>query len=165
VSAAWLPPLVLLADHGGDWKAYGATLYGWFKKDFLESVPTWPGKRVVLKCHPLIRGKEATFWHFLTTGEDEQAKNLDISRCERIRWPRPTMEAFTNSHPLATDRVVWWQNERKRQISYLIALPDFSYLFVVRDRGDYVLPWTQYVVQEAHRRQKLREEYEAYWQL
>jgi len=37
------------------------------------------------------------------------------------------------------------------------------YLMVVADRGDYVLPWTQYHIEYAHRREKYRKEFEAYW--
>ena len=45
----------------------------------------------------------------------------------------------------------------------MLALPDFSYLVVVADRGDYVLPWTQYHVDRKHSREKYRMEYDAYW--
>lgn len=109
MSVDWLPPLVRLEDFRGDATAFGEALYGWFKKDFLDSLPVWPGKRVGLKRLPLRRGKEATFWHFLTAGEDEEARDVDMLRCERIRWPRPTMEAFPNRRPAAGGRIVWWK--------------------------------------------------------
>jgi len=163
VSATWLPPLVRLEDADGDWTAYEETIYGWFKKDFLDSLPVWPGKRVGLKRHPLSQGKEATFWHFISEGSTEDERLPDIRRCERIRWPRPTMEAFPNRRPASGDRIVWWKNQRGSEWRYLLALPDFSYLMVVADRGDYVLPWTQYAVEREHQRTKYRNEYNAYW--
>jgi hypothetical protein len=46
----------------------------------------------------------------------------------------------------------------------VLALEDFSYVVIVADRGDYVLPWTAYYVEHSHRRNKLRKEYESYWQ-
>lgn len=34
---------------------------------------------------------------------------------------------------------------------------------IVADRGDYVLPWTQYHVDHRHRQEKYRKEHHAYW--
>lgn len=163
MSAEWLPPLVRLEDSGGDWATYEETIYSWFKRDFLDSLPRWPGKRVGLKRHPQSKGKEATFWHFISEGSDEAERLPDLRRCERIRWPRPTMEAFPNRKPATGDRIVWWKNERRNEERYLLSLPDFSYLMVVADRGGYVLPWTQFAVERPHQRQKYQKEHDAYW--
>jgi hypothetical protein len=73
------------------------------------------------------------------------------------------MEAFVNRRPTEEDRIVWWKNERRSEERYLLALPDFSYLMVVADRGNYVLPWTHYHVDREHRRTKYQKEYQAYW--
>ncbi len=163
MSGEWLPPLVLLEDSGGDWKVYEEVLYGWFRTDFLRSLPCWPGKRVGHKRHPVVQGKEATFWHFISEGETEADRLIDLRRCERIRWPRPTMQAFVERRPVDEDHIVWWRNRRRGEDRYLLALPDFSYLLIVADRGDYVLPWTQYHVAREHVRGKYRKEYQAYW--
>jgi hypothetical protein len=40
----------------------------------------------------------------------------------------------------------------------LLAPPDFSYLVVLKDRGDYVLLLTAYCVEHAHHRRKLKKE-------
>ncbi|MNH30689.1 hypothetical protein D3C79_909980 [compost metagenome] len=47
-----------------------------------------PAKRLGLKRHPVIQGKEATFWHMISEGNDEAERLPDLRRCERIRWPR-----------------------------------------------------------------------------
>ena len=159
----WLPPLVLLEDSGGDWKIYEEVLYRHFTRDFLDSLPRWPGKRVGLKRQPFSQGKAATFWHFISEGDTEEDRLPDLRRCERICWPRPTMEVFAERKPADGDRIVWWKNERRGEDRYLLALPDFSYLLVVADRGEYVLPWTQYHVEGDRRREKYRKEYTAYW--
>ncbi len=116
-----------------------------------------------LKRHPVIQGKEATFWHFISEGDIEEERQIDLRRCERIRWPRPAMEAYADRRPMEGDRIVWWKNERRNEERYLLALVDFSYLMIVADRGDCVLPWTQYHVDRGHRREKYRKEYQAYW--
>jgi len=163
MNGEWLPPFVLLEDSRGNWDAYEEVLYEWFIADFVNSHPCWPGKRVGLKRQPLSKGKEATFWHFISDGETEADRTIDVRRCERIRWPRPTMEAFMERRPVVEDRIVWWKNERHGEYRYLLALPDFSYLMIVADRGDYVLPWTQYHVARTHSREKFQREYDAYW--
>ena len=163
MSEDWLPPLVMFEQSGGDWNTYETVLYEWFAADFLKSLPHWPGKRVGLKRHPLSKNKEATFWHFISAGDVEADRLIDMRRAERIRWPRPTMEAYLERRPLEEDRIVWWKNERRGEWRFLLALPDFSYLMVVADRGDYVLPWTHYHVAQKHRRKKYKKEYDAYW--
>jgi hypothetical protein len=161
MSTDWLPPLV---EHlGGDWDSYESELYRWFTADFITSQPSWPGKRVGLKRYPLSKNKEATFWHFISEGEKEEDRLIDLRRCERIRWPRRVMERFTEHEPGRDDPLVWWKNIRRNEPRYLLALPDFSYLVVVADRGDYVLPWTQYHVERSHQREKYRKEFNAYW--
>lgn len=164
MNAPWLPPLVLLEECGGDWGAYEEVLYGWFRKDFLESKPRWPGKRVALKRHPLANGKEATFWHFIQEGKVEEDRTPDLRRCERIRWPRPVMEAFPGEATASNEGIIWWQNRRGTETRFILTLPDFSYVVVVADRGEFVLPWTAYCVEREHQRRKLRRECETYWE-
>ena len=101
-------------------------------------------------------GKEATFWHIISEGDVESERLPDLRRCERIRWPRPMIEAIKFSH------IKWWRNKRKEEERIVIALEDFSYVVVLADRGEYVLLWTAYYVEQEHRRQKLRKEYKAY---
>lgn len=163
MSEAWLPPLVLLADSGGDWQSYLELLYRYFEADFIHSKPNWPDKRVGVKRHPEEQGKAATFWHFISEGKVEADRLPDFRRCERIRWPKPVMESFDGSQSKAESHIVWWKSLRGTNESYVLALADFSYVVVVADRETYVLPWTAYCVAQPHRQNKLRKEYENYW--
>jgi hypothetical protein len=163
MSDEWLPDLICLEDAGGDWTAYLEMLYAAFLVDFVRSKPQWPGKRVALKRYPEYQGKGATFWHMISEGETEDERIPDMRRCERIRWPRPLMETFPNRKPTATDRIRWWRSKRGREERVVLALPDFSYVVVVAERADFVMPWTAYTVEQPHRRQKLRRESEEYW--
>ena len=160
----WLPDLVLFEESGGNWDKYLQRLYAFFEQDFLNELPSWPGKRVRLKRHPITAGKCATFWHFIQDGAVEADRIPNFRRCERIRWPRPMMEAFDGVP--ATDRsarIVWWKNVRSGEDRYVLAAGDFSYVVVVADRGDFVLPWTAYCVEREHQRRKLQREYQEYW--
>lgn len=163
MSEAWLPPLVLLSNSGGDWQSYLELLYRYFEADFIHSKPRWPNKRVGVKRQPEEQGKAATFWHFISEGSVEADRVPDLRRCERIRWPKPVMDSFDDTQPKAVSQIVWWKTERKGEERYVLALADFSYVVVVADRGTYVLPWTAYCVAQPHRQNKLRKEYEDYW--
>lgn len=163
MSDAWLPDLVYLEDFGGDWESYLDALYRVFVADFVRSKPRWPGKRVALKRYPEYQGKGATFWHMISEGDQEDERIPDFRRCERIRWPRPMMDEFPDRRSDTNDRMLWWKSKRRNDERFVLAVPDFSYVVVVADRGDFVMPWTAYTVEQPHRREKLRREYEEYW--
>jgi len=164
MSQGWLPSLVLFTDAGGDWKPYLERLYAHFVADFEQTKPVWPGKRMGLKRLPEHDGKSATFWHFISEGPEEAERYPDFRRCERIRWPRPIIDAYREIQPNPlNDRIVWWKNKRGREQRYLLALPNFSYVLVMADRGSFVLPWTAYPVEREHQRRKLVQEYHEYW--
>lgn len=57
-------------------EGYLNRVYSFFKKDFIDAKPVF-FKRVALKRHPLRNGKEATFWHFTTSGEVEKNRAPD----------------------------------------------------------------------------------------
>lgn len=160
----WLPKLMTLGATGGDWSAYLELIHAQFAHDFVSTKPSWPGKRVGLKHHPEHQGKSATFWHMISEGSDESERTPDLRRCERIAWPRPFMDEFDDTPPETSgSRILWWKETRKTDERYLLSLEDFSYVVVVADRGEFVLPWTAYTVEHAHRRGKLRKAWEAFW--
>ncbi len=159
----WLPELI-----GCDWNRYEESLkiaYGIFWRDFghQHRRPAFRGKRMELKRHPKFEGKSATFWHFVTEGGDEPQRTPVRERLERIAWPK----AMIVEAERIPSRVMVWQNERSRRnhrraSRWVIALSDFSYVVVIDEREDFVLPWTAYPVEENHRRRKLRKEYDAW---
>ena len=155
-SPVWLPALVLLRDAGHDWDAYMNVLYLLFRRDFIESKPTFNGRRLGLKRYPLRENREATFWHLITEGPVEARRQPAEERCERIRWPRPTIDHF----PCAD--LQCWENRRKHEKRIVIALADFSYIVVLAERSGYLLPWSAYPVERDHHRRKLQRECEQF---
>ncbi len=153
--ANWLPALLVLNDFGGNWDAYLNALYGCYRKDFERVQLEFAGVRLALKRHPEISGKAATFWHLISEGVDEDARLPDLRRCERIGWVRAIFDAA------GTDRVLQWSNQRQTkrglESNIVLALPDFSFVVILRDRGSYMLLWTAYAVKNPAR---LRREYE-----
>lgn len=151
---AWLPPLVLLSECGGDWSRFLEAVYAFFRQDFITSRPQWNGAPVGITRNPVEQGKEAGFWHLVSEGRTEAERTPDIRRCERIRWPRRVIEERD------LGRVKCWRNRRGHEWRVVIALDDFSYVLILAPRKGYALLWTAYCVEHEHRRVKLRKEYE-----
>ncbi len=152
----WLPPLVRMEDHGGDWDVYLSAIHTVFKRDFAGRRPDFRGRRMGLKRHPIIDGMSATFWHFISEGKGEDNRTIDFRRCERIAWPLAIIKAVDGGD------VRCWSQRRGRNTNLVLALPDFSYVVILADRGDFVLPWTAYCVAQPHRQAKLKREFEAW---
>ena len=147
---------MLFGDSGGNWDRYVDTLYGFFRKDFLDNVPEYRGTRVVVKRMPMERGKVASFWHLISEGKTEEARLPDSRRCERIRWPRPIIEH--HSEPA----IKAWANRRKGGERVCLWFEDVDYLVVLAVRKGYYLLWTAYPVTRSHTRRRLEAEYQAY---
>ncbi len=150
----WLPDLVLFE---GDWDEYLKKIYDYFRADFVITKPSYQGKALALKKHPMENGKEATFWHMISEGRAESERIPDIRRCERIRWPKPIIE---HSDCEATIKV--WENTRRNEKRICIWLESYDYLIILADRKKYILFWTAYSVTQNHSKRKLQKEYEKY---
>lgn len=149
----WIPPLVFLESYNGNWDEYIRAVYEFFRKDFVEDKPVYEGKKISVKRYPIIDGKEITFWHIISEGNEEINRTPDLRRCERIRWPRPIVEHA--SHPA----IKIWRNERRGETRICIWLESHDYLVVLADRGTYKLFWTAYSVTRNHTKRKLLKEY------
>lgn len=151
-----LPKIITLEEYGGNISIYLEAIYAVFKADFVESRPTFQGIRLGLKKHPIIEGKEYTFYHFTHDGDVETERLPNLRRLERIPYPRPMID--NSRHPY----LKVWRNQRGKNNRILIFHEEEGYLVVLDDRGDYILPWTAYLIEFKSRRDKLLVEYEAW---
>jgi len=152
----WLPALVRLEDYGGDWNAFLEAIYKFFRRDFVKNHPIFRGRRLGLKRHPVVDGKEATFWHMISEGKEESERMPDLRRCERILWPKPIIEHVDDA------KVKVWKSIKRKEERIHIWLENEDYLVVLADRKGYLLPWTAFLVTREHTKRKLKREYEAY---
>lgn len=89
----WTPELVTKSPIE-DFAVYEDRIYAIFRHDFIDSHPSFDGLRVsVRRQKEETDGKWAGFFHITsvedyTTGE----RNVDLRRCERIRFPRKTID-------------------------------------------------------------------------
>lgn len=155
----WLPSLIPYADYGGDWNKFIEAVYDCFKRDFLDDFNRrklqFEGVTLSLRRHPLVRGKEASFWHLVSTGDIEDDRLPDFDRCERIGWAKATLD---NADDSAVKR---WENTRGSNTNICLWLDDENYLVVLGKRNGYVLLLSAYCVEE-YRRKKLNREYQEY---
>lgn len=154
-TSSWLPGLVLLSDHEGNWDKYLSAIYNCFVADFINSTAIFRGVVVRIKRHPLTMEKEATFWHLISEGRAEEDRTPDIRRCERIRWPK-SLITFSRDNSIKC-----WENVRRGEPRLCLWLEGEEYLLVLARRKGYLLLWTAYLVQREHTKQKLRKEYES----
>jgi len=152
----WLPPLVLFESFDGNWDRYLIAIYSIFQHDFVENSPSFRGKKLALKRHPLVEGKEATFWHLISDGKVEEDRVPDMRRCERIRWPRPIIDIG------AEPALKVWSNERKGEKRICLWVEECDYVVILACRKTYLLLWTAYLAQLPHQKRKLQHEYETF---
>lgn len=151
-----LPPLIVLQDFNGNWEKYEEEVYRAFCNDLMYSpFPRVNGESVYLNRNFDDTGRIITYSHVTSAGPDERSRTPDLRRCERIRWIRVLLDSVGTPH------VVAWENIRQGgRRGLLVALPDFSYLVVLRRRSTngYLLI-TTYTVEHEHRRLRFAKEY------
>ncbi|MDT3684139.1 MAG: hypothetical protein RO009_03740 [Pseudorhodoplanes sp.] len=152
---AWLPELILLTDHNGDWEQYLEAVYAVFHNDFVGANLEYQGRRLGLKRHPVENGKEATFWHFISSGKSESDRLVDLRRCERIGWPRAILDNCTDPC------LKVWEEQKNSETRIHIWCEPAEYLVVLADRESFLLPWTAFDVPQAHYQRKLQGRWEA----
>ena len=152
---AWLPPLVTMESHGGQWGSYVAAVYAVFKAGFIDSTPYLRGRRIGLRREPKYQNREWAFWHVIQEGNVEEGRTPDLRRCERIGWIRAIID---HAHD---PRVKTWNNKRGNDSGLLLWLEDQDFLVVLGLRGQgYALLVTAFPTDREHTRQKLQKEYE-----
>jgi hypothetical protein len=152
-----LPELILLEYFGGDYGRFIEAVYEVFQKDFLHHKTTFRGEELRLKWHPIFQEKAYTFYHMTHTGEDEQNREPDLRRCERMPWARPVIENCDH-----WSLKIWPQKRQgANRLCIWLELEDEPDYFVILDvRNDYKLLWTAFVAEYEHQKRKKLDEYQ-----
>lgn len=99
-----------------------------------------------------------TYWHIVSSGNDEKSRIPDLRRYERIEWPFTIIHNCLNS----CNKILVWENKRKGKNRILIYCDEIRYLAVLDNRGSYYFFWTAYPIDYEHTRKKLLKEYNKY---
>lgn len=147
---SWLPPLKVF---GGDWTAYEKELWAIYEADFVSRRTLWRGKEVWTDEVPLVSGRPIGFWH-IASGIDAVTKELlepNFRRCERLAWVKPILEADP------AEVRTWVLSEKDR---VKIALPDFSFVVILKERPNRAFLKTAYPAERPTKRAQWQREYE-----
>lgn len=155
-----LPDIIELTEYGGNFSDYFEAVYQIFKTDFVDSKPTFEGIRLGLKRYPLVEGKEYTFYHFTHEGDIENERLPDLRRMERIAWPRPMIDNSSDRYLKVWRNIRRGKGGTKNRI--LILHEAERYLIILDDRGNYILPWTAFLIKGNTQLQKHIKEYDEY---
>lgn len=155
-SRPWLPELLVLNHHNGQWERCLDAVYQVYVADFVLHRPCLDGLPVNRRRHPEVRGKEATFWHMVQEGPVEEERTPDLRRFERIRWPRVIIEEGR------ARGIKIWENKRGTQKCVCLWAEVEEYLVVLAKRAGYFLLVTAYPTTRDHTKRKLEKEYQAY---
>lgn len=151
-----LPEIIEINNFGGDYHTFNEAVYEIFRNDFVLNKPKFNGKRLGLKKHPIVDGKEYTYYHFTHSGDIEVDRIPDFRRMERMGYPKPIID---NSKCI-TLKV--WRNKRGSNNRILILHEEEGYLVVLDERIDFILPWTAYYIEYDNQLRRFLREYEAY---
>jgi len=156
VAALVFPELICFEEYQGNFKNYFEAVYQIFSSHFIKSNPQFEGLKVTAPRYPEVDGLSRTFYHITHQGEDEQNREPDLRRMERIRFPKFKIE----NHP--HDELLVWEKEIGRDTRIHILNKDESYLLVLNKRKEYLLLWTAYYIEHKHTLNKKLVEYETY---
>ncbi len=150
------PDLIHLQDYAGNFQAYFSAVYEVFENDFIKTQPRYEGLKVAVRKYPEVDGLHRTFYHITHEGEDENNRQPDIRRMERIRYPKFVVEQ--SQHP----EILIWKNRRGNDERILLFNESENYIVVLTERKEFYLFITAYVVDTEHRKRSFLKEYEAY---
>ncbi len=164
MAPAWLPAIIRLDMHEGDWQRFIDAVYAVFNRDFIASQPRFRGKWVRCRRDPIYDGKEAGFWHCTSESSesiDETRRTPDLRRCERIGWVRAVIE---HSDDAGID--VWVRDDgRKGRAVHIWFNEEFLVVLGERQKGRRYQLVTAYCTDREHTIRKKRREREAYKRL
>lgn len=150
------PDLIYLSDFDNNFEKYIGAIYEVFKSHFIVSTPNFEGVKVTAPRYPEVDGRSRTFYHITHEGKDEQNRQPDFRRMERIRYPKFKIE----KHP-HNELLVWEKNIERDTRIHILNVAE-SYLLVLNKRKDYLMLWTAFFIEQKHTLKKKMNEYEAY---
>lgn len=164
-NSCWLPELEYLGDYQNDWKLYENALYSIFKADFVDSRPSFEGKQVNIRRHPIEYNKEEAFFHVTCQDYLKDGQRVpDFRRCERIRWVRSFIENYQcdNSKCPDCDGIKVWSEPYKSTTRVHILFEEERYMVVLERRESYCLLITAFYFDHDHALEKKLKHFERY---
>ena len=127
----------------GDWSAYKDALYSVFKRDFIDSKPTFGGLPVDIIHQQTLEDKERSFWHIISQGQDDSERKPDPDRCANL----PRVKSLIEDDGNCSDYRLWvkWHDKTKKD-RYYIWCKSIDYIVILEDRNSHYKLITAYNV-------------------
>lgn len=150
----WLPPPADISLWEEDIETLIEQLYLIYEGDFIHNPPSFRNAPVQRKKYPLTDGKDTTFWHIITQGQEPNRKAIP-ERCQCLPWIKPVI---LNE---STNDVKVWPVKRGQETRYNLFLEEKNFLVVLAQRKEYFIIWTAYPVYK-HTKKKLLKQFSEY---
>lgn len=151
-------PKLIKSEDFNSYNEFIESVYLKFKSDFIDDTVKFQGQKIAMKKHPMLSGKEITFWHLISSGNNEENKVPDTKRCEYVPWIKYLIINY--------QKYKYWENERVTRKGYkrriCIATNDFIYRVILETRPGYTLLWTAYPARNTRDIRKAEKEYLEY---
>lgn len=162
----WIPEITPCEDFA-KWVEYEDMIYGLFRKDFIETKPTYNGKPVNVRKLAYINDRERAFYHVTCRNFDNSTRDEDRDpeprRCERIRWIRAFIEnsSFCDPPCFECEGVRLWNSPYRGSMKgrTKIYLRDEQFIVILEERENYCLLITSFYVDEEHTKRKLDKDF------
>lgn len=127
----------------GDATLYKEVLYSVFQKDFLSGNLQFKGKNVDIIHEKFFEGKERSFWHIISEGDEDINRSLNIERCASLPWARPLIEDDNSCERYRT----WVKfHDKSKKDRYYIWCTEVNYMVILEDRNTHYKLITAYNV-------------------
>lgn len=165
MSPHWIPNLEP-KDPNTDFHEYEDAIYMIFKHDFIDTHPQYRGMRVsVRRQQEESDGKWAGFVHITSQKDNKTGERVvDLRRCERIRYPRKTIDNYGNCPQCGyaeCDRPLVWERNKHGRDRVNILIEDEQYLVVLEPHQEkgYCMLITAFYIDNEHYLNDLLDEY------
>lgn len=146
----WLPPINPY-DFEIGYSLYEAELYKKYRRDFIDSQPTFESKIVKVRFHPKVGEYEESFIHFTCKNYDNiEQREPDFKRCERLHWIRKLIENYHCKRTCPNsecDGIKIWEEPYKMYSRVHFLFEEERYLVILEKRETYNLLITAYYLE------------------
>lgn len=163
IECVWLPGLETCNDLANYCDYEDHLYYDIYKKDFIDSHPTFQDAIVDIRKKPYDNNKEDGFYHVTCKNyNDQNDREPDLRRAERIRWIRPIIENYKKCNDCNDcSGVLHWEEPYKNTTRIYFLLKDERFLVILEPRNTYYVIITAFYIDYDRKLRELLSHYDA----
>lgn len=147
--------------------AYMDRLYLIFKHDFIEDIPKFNNKKILIRKEPLDNGKEHAFIHlthedFSHQSNDPNDRVPDFRRSERLPWVKKIIENYECSIKNDCGKILYWEELYRGYKRINLLYEDERFVVVLEERKYGFILITAFYIDKDWALEKRIRKYERY---